>query len=461
MRKQISLHLLLTLVFGLVELTLGDFMPYKIRFTLVKSPTAGRLGPKTSCPDSTRQISLTQYLQTKADLIQLDIDYISVQYINITTNSRTRSVLITPGGGPCYQDLASPADVIPSSKIHGSCKGLKNTDNINTEVFMEKKTFKESCRLKISRECNQTLYDAHCVPCNSGCSDDCYVVSGTCKGEYICEEPFTDLFCNTTCEEDRYGPSCSETCSPNCKTQSQPGDRNCSQSDGTCLLGCIPGWQGNKCDKICSPGTYGDGCKGTCVGNCLEGDTCSHINGTCPRGCDKGWENIHPCDKSCADNTYGVGCSQTCSTGCVDGECDRRNGTCLKGCLEGYRGPQCSKCPKGTYGKNCAFNCGEFCGNGTCDAVTGTCSLGQCARGWSGPKCNVDTCLYKFEKRWWDFFTFLVGCGIGIGVAGILMIVVFIIYKFRCQTTSRPMNRTDRTNARQDEQMELSQSYKL
>lgn len=47
----------------------------------------------------------------------------------------------------------------------------------------------------------------------------------------------------------------------------------------------------------CTPGTYGDGCKQTCVGNCLEDEVCSPFDGTCPKGCAAGWKNVHPCNQ--------------------------------------------------------------------------------------------------------------------------------------------------------------------
>lgn len=56
----------------------------------------------------------------------------------------------------------------------------------------------------------------------------------------------------SACEEDRYGPTCSETCSENCRPQTLPGARNCSELDGSCLLGCIAGWRGNRCDESIS-----------------------------------------------------------------------------------------------------------------------------------------------------------------------------------------------------------------
>lgn len=53
----------------------------------------------------------------------------------------------------------------------------------------------------------------------------------------------------SACSPDRYGPTCGQSCSSQCKPQPQSEDRNCSESDGACLLGCIIGWQGVQCDK--------------------------------------------------------------------------------------------------------------------------------------------------------------------------------------------------------------------
>lgn len=36
-----------------------------------------------------------------------------------------------------------------------------------------------------------------------------------------------------------------------------------------------------------------------------------------------------------------MNCEQKCSPGCVNGTCDVTDGTCLKGCLDGYSGYLC------------------------------------------------------------------------------------------------------------------------
>lgn len=53
----------------------------------------------------------------------------------------------------------------------------------------------------------------------------------------------------SACPPDKYGPTCGQSCSSQCKPQLHSEDRNCSQSNGACLLGCIIGWQGTQCDQ--------------------------------------------------------------------------------------------------------------------------------------------------------------------------------------------------------------------
>lgn len=54
----------------------------------------------------------------------------------------------------------------------------------------------------------------------------------------------------SACPHDRYGPTCGQSCSSQCKPQLHSEDRNCSQSNGACLLGCIIGWQGTNVTKV-------------------------------------------------------------------------------------------------------------------------------------------------------------------------------------------------------------------
>ena len=45
-------------------------------------------------------------------------------------------------------------------------------------------------------------------------------------------------------------------------------------------------------------------------------------------------------------NSYGEHCRKPCSKHCVNGACDRFNGSCISGCVDGFIGDQCNQ---GTY----------------------------------------------------------------------------------------------------------------
>lgn len=103
------------------------------------------------------------------------------------------------------------------------------------------------------------------------------------------------------------------------------------------------------------------------------------------------------CDKPCTDGTYGDGCRFLCKT-CNHGHCDHVTGSCI--CLPGFQGERweysgiyrlfltwykiqmsvshrsicCScnsSCPLNLYGVNCSSTCD--CGNHACHPATGAC----------------------------------------------------------------------------------------
>lgn len=51
-------------------------------------------------------------------------------------------------------------------------------------------------------------------------------------------------FLSTGCENNTYGMDCSKKCSEGCVNGS------CDVKDGTCLHGCLDGYNGNKCFGI-------------------------------------------------------------------------------------------------------------------------------------------------------------------------------------------------------------------
>lgn len=116
----------------------------------------------------------------------------------------------------------------------------------------------------------------------------------------------------TECLENKYGLNCSKTCG-NCRGSSQ-----CHHINGSCLNGCDPGFQGEKCNmgKCCSIkivinnfgngiitlafhhfmfvecdfGFYGIGCLQECGSFCKRSRDCHHITGFCTNGCKSGWQ---------------------------------------------------------------------------------------------------------------------------------------------------------------------------
>ena len=116
----------------------------------------------------------------------------------------------------------------------------------------------------------------------------------------------------TECQKNKYGLNCSKTCG-NCRESSQ-----CHHINGSCLNGCDPGFQGEKCNmgKFCSIkmlnnnfgigiitlafyhfmfvecdfGFYGIGCLQECGSFCKRSRDCHHITGFCTNGCKSGWQ---------------------------------------------------------------------------------------------------------------------------------------------------------------------------
>lgn len=55
-------------------------------------------------------------------------------------------------------------------------------------------------------------------------------------------------------------------------------------------------------------------------------------------------QHTHCIERICTTGWYGQNCSMECSGHCLDNDaCFNVNGTCLRGCAPGYRGPTCSK----------------------------------------------------------------------------------------------------------------------
>ncbi|XP_062609951.1 multiple epidermal growth factor-like domains protein 10 [Saccostrea cucullata] len=98
---------------------------------------------------------------------------------------------------------------------------------------------------------------------------------------------------------------CKENCSGNCLN-----NETCYHIDGHCMKGCETGFQGEKCDALCPPGTFGEDCAGNCSGNCDNNDTCYFINGHCLWGCRDGFRG-----KRCDEQNSPVALTGSCIYG--------------------------------------------------------------------------------------------------------------------------------------------------
>ncbi|XP_056002215.1 receptor-type tyrosine-protein phosphatase mu-like isoform X2 [Ostrea edulis] len=184
-----------------------------------------------------------------------------------------------------------------------------------------------------------------------------------------------------------YGVNCDQPCPDRCQ------EKRCDVITGHCL-GCIPGYQGLRCNQVCGVQTYGLECSSSC-GNCSDGDTCHHVNGTCPRGCNEGVEG-EKCQTLCRPGSYGKNCGQRCSENCnVTNRCNRFTGECDGGCKPGWKTPTCQQeCDGGIYGAACTQRCGSCLDNKPCHHVNGTC-LNGCSSGYLSHLCNK-RCGEKF-----------------------------------------------------------------
>ncbi|XP_048243317.1 uncharacterized protein LOC124125607 isoform X1 [Haliotis rufescens] len=225
--------------------------------------------------------------------------------------------------------------------------------------------------------------------CNQFChcfQATCDPVSGVCPGD--CRPGWQGDRCDTVCSNGSYGPKCSNMCTHrNCA-----GDSPCDHMSGTCVSGCKAGWMGDDCMEVCSNGSYGQNCHNSCTDRKCAGDsTCGHINGTCVSGCAPGWMG-EDCREGCSNGSYGQNCNNSCpDRKCAgDSPCDHIRGTCVSGCATGWMGEDCREaCSNGSYGQNCNNSCTDrkCAGDSPCDHVRGTCVSG-CEPGWMGDDCR-------------------------------------------------------------------------
>ncbi|CAG2230439.1 MEGF10_11 [Mytilus edulis] len=195
------------------------------------------------------------------------------------------------------------------------------------------------------------------------------------------------------CPYGKYGDNCQSTCPKNC-------NGFCDLDTGNCVLGCLDGWLGEKCETV----------------NCLS-PSCDHVTGQCKSGCFLTNEGFN-CTDECNIGYFGWNCSETCN-GCIADECNHINGICKNDsvCKTGYKyGKYCNQtCEDWHFGTNCNEMCN--CLTISCNALTGKCPDGDCAKGWSGDSCDQDTQESQAGS----------GPAIGGSISGVIIVIVIVV----------------------------------
>ncbi|KAH9490853.1 hypothetical protein Btru_033552, partial [Bulinus truncatus] len=146
---------------------------------------------------------------------------------------------------------------------------------------------------KCSIACPQNRFGLNCTEsCRVNChNQSCISTSGIC---YFCEPGYQGRLCDKSCNVSTYGANCSYNCNNTCL------DKKCDSKTGACLK-CPPGKYGNQCAD-CPAGRYGNNCEQNCSANCKNGTICVNVNGSCPLGCEPGYEGTNCSDISAYPN---------------------------------------------------------------------------------------------------------------------------------------------------------------
>ena len=126
-------------------------------------------------------------------------------------------------------------------------------------------------------------------------------------------------FILTGCNTNMYGANCTWSCG-NCRGKGQ-----CHHINGSCLDGCDPGFQGDKC-------LQGISWKMQCLLKPIELSLILTWS----------WFKNRLCVVVCDFGYYGLQCLQECSTFCNRSRnCHHVTGFCIDGCKSGWQGNEC------------------------------------------------------------------------------------------------------------------------
>ncbi|XP_060586889.1 uncharacterized protein LOC132742466 isoform X2 [Ruditapes philippinarum] len=286
------------------------------------------------------------------------------------------------------------------------------------------------------KECSFGLYGDECLLECGNCYNvtepvSCNIATGkcdvSCAPGYIEDSKSRDsrTQCRTECELYKWGFNCENDCG-NCARQNGSVTEKvpCLRSDGSCLTGCMPGWQGLFCEDPCSSGTYGVSCENKC-GKCKNGASCNTITAECPGECEDGYLG-KTCQEKCQIGKYGYKCQNSCPVNC-ETDCSHTDGSCI--CKNGWTGNMCMEvCPANHYGKNCASVCGNCKSGTTCHQGDGRCHEG-CAPEWTGLICDEKKIIEKYERSYGDVIGGAIGGAIALGL--IIALVVWIVWRYK------------------------------
>ena len=164
-----------------------------------------------------------------------------------------------------------------------------------------------------------------------------------------------------------------QKCPPNCLNQ------KCNTS-GECL-GCIIGFYGNQCTKICPL-------------SCDKMSGCYQYNGDCIGKCGEGWCGDAKCSTKCnMEGCAATHCERSCQCSQCNlnwwgpqcySKCDSNKCWSRDGCNQ--KNGQCTTCLIGLCGSNCQLKCGPGCEIGACSR--NSCECSKCKTGWYGSQCQ-------------------------------------------------------------------------
>ena len=152
--------------------------------------------------------------------------------------------------------------------------------------------------------------------CPEGCDDCRGDICSVCKSGYYI-----------------YGDIC-DTCGNNCQPPGN-GSARCDTVTGRCLYGCLPDWHGLQCDVECTLSE----CKTCHLDEFNDRLTCVD------------------CNDGFAPDLETKLCGY-CNLNCVGG-CDSSTGSCIDGCIAGYRGDRCDQSCADAGFQNCTI-CGRY-----------------------------------------------------------------------------------------------------